>query len=47
MLKEYHTGIAGALNAKIDIADMVLSEDALQHDIMLQALAMNMEKFQE
>ena len=28
-----NTGIAGALDAKVDIADMVLSEDALQHDM--------------
>lgn len=28
-----NTGIAGALDAKIDIADMVLSKDALQHDM--------------
>ena len=28
-----NTGIAGSLNASIDIGDIVLSEDALQHDI--------------
>lgn len=28
-----NTGIAGSLNAKIDIADMVLSRDAIQHDM--------------
>ena len=28
-----NTGIAGSLNAKIDIGDIVLSTDALQHDM--------------
>ncbi len=28
-----NTGIAGSLNAKIDIGDIVLSRDALQHDM--------------
>ena len=28
-----NTGIAGSLNAKIDIGDIVLSTDALQHDV--------------
>ncbi len=28
-----NTGIAGSLNASIDIGDIVLSEDALQHDM--------------
>ena len=28
-----YTGIAGSLNAKIDIGDIVLSTDALQHDM--------------
>ncbi len=28
-----NTGIAGSLNAKIDIGDIVLSSDALQHDV--------------
>ena len=28
-----NTGIAGSLNAKIDIGDIVLSQDALQHDM--------------
>lgn len=28
-----NTGIAGSLNVKIDIADMVLSKDAIQHDM--------------
>lgn len=28
-----NTGIAGSLNARIDIGDIVLSKDALQHDV--------------
>lgn len=28
-----NTGIAGSLDARIDIGDIVLSEDALQHDM--------------
>ena len=28
-----NTGIAGSLQAKIDIGDIVLSKDALQHDM--------------
>ena len=32
-----NTGIAGSLEAKIDIGDMVLSSDAIQHDVDVRA----------
>ena len=34
-----NTGIAGSLNAKIDIGDIVLSTDALEHDMDAVVLA--------
>jgi len=32
------TGVAGALNRKLDIGDVVLSADCMQHDVDVQAL---------
>ncbi len=32
-----NTGIAGSLKAEIDIGDIVISEDALQHDVDAEA----------
>src|SRR5690554_6691119 len=32
-----NTGIAGSLEVKIDIGDMVLSSDAIQHDVDVRA----------
>ena len=39
-----NTGIAGSLKAEINIGDIVLSTDALQHDMHL---AMSQDRFQE
>ncbi len=39
-----NTGIAGSLEAKIDIGDMVLSSDAMQHDMDVSAFGHDMGK---
>ena len=40
-----NTGIAGSLDAGIDIGDMVISTDAVQHDVTQKPLAIRWDRF--